>query len=314
MNSMSYIRLKDVMKRYDSKLAVDNVTMTIEKGGIFGLLGPNGAGKSTTIKMMTGLLKPTSGEITIDGYDIKKDALAVKAMMGLVPQDLAIYENLSAGENVEYFGSLYGLKGKGLKERAKEALDFVGLYEKCKEKPKKFSGGMKRRLNIACSIVHQPKIIIMDEPTVGIDPQSRTHILESVKELNRRGSTIIYTSHYMEEVEAICDRVGIIDHGKLIGHGSKNEVKKSINAEEKIAIEAIDITFSPIDEIKGVEGVLNVTLNENMITINTSNAQQNLQDILFILSKNNVRVRNISLTEPDLESVFLSLTGRKLRD
>jgi len=311
---MSYIKLKDVVKRYDSSLAVDNISLSIEKGEIFGLLGPNGAGKSTTIKMIMGLLKPNSGEINIDGINIREDEIAVKGKLGLVPQDIAIYENLSARENVEFFGRLYGLRGKSLKDGVSEALEFTGLSEKQKEKPKKFSGGMKRRLNIACAIVHQPEIIIMDEPTVGIDPQSRNHILHSVRELNRRGSTIVYTSHYMEEVETVCDRVGIIDHGKLIACGSKNDLKKQVDTEEKILIEATDIRYNPVDEIKGLKGVLNVSLSENTIEVSATRAQDNLQDILFILTKSGVRVRNISLKEPDLESVFLSLTGRKLRD
>lgn len=311
---MSYIALKDVVKRYDSNLAVDNISLNIEKGEIFGLLGPNGAGKSTLIKMMIGLLKPNSGEIFMGSFDIRQESIAARRIMGLVPQEIAIYEDLSARENIEFFGKLYGLRGKTLKSRADEALEFVGLSQRQSGKPKKFSGGMKRRLNIACAIIHQPEIIIMDEPTVGIDPQSRNHILNSVKELNQRGATVVYTSHYMEEVETVCDRVGIIDHGKLIACGTGHVLKKQVGADEKIIIEATGISYSPVDEIKRVPGVISVTLNENLLEIDTSNTQEGLQDILFILSKNNVRVRNISLKEPDLESVFLSLTGRKLRD
>ncbi|MCX8132201.1 MAG: ABC transporter ATP-binding protein [Clostridia bacterium] len=311
---MALIMIKDLVKRYGNYLAVDNINLTIEEGEIFGLLGPNGAGKSTTIKMMMGLLKPNSGEISINRMDIRKESLEVRRILGLVPQDIAVYEDISAKENIEYFGKLYGIRGRLLKDRVDEALEFCGLTDKRKEKPKKFSGGMKRRLNIACAIVHQPKIIIMDEPTVGIDPQSRNHILESVKELNKRGSTIIYTSHYMEEVESLCDRVGIIDHGKLIACGVKNELKKQVASDELIAIEATDIRFNPIEELKKVHGVKNVVLNENMIEISTSNTQENLQDVLYVLSKGNVRVKSISLKEPDLESVFLALTGRNLRD
>lgn len=311
---MSVIKIRDLVKRYGTFLAVDNVSLAIEEGEIFGLLGPNGAGKSTIIKMVMGLLKPNSGEITVGGMDIRVKSIEVRRILGLVPQEIAIYEDISVKENLEYFGKLYGLRGKLLKDRVCETLNFVGLEEKQKDKPKKFSGGMKRRLNIACAIVHQPKIIIMDEPTVGIDPQSRNHILESVRELNARGSTVIYTSHYMEEVESLCDRVGIIDHGKLIAYGAKNDIKKQAVSDEMIVIEATDIRFNPIDELKRVNGVKNVMLNENMIEISTSNTQENLQDILFILSKGNIRVKNISLREPNLESVFLALTGRKLRD
>lgn len=310
------IEMRNLIKRYDknSKLAVDNISLNIQQGEIFGLLGPNGAGKSTAIKMLMGLLKPNSGDILIKGLDVQKNGLEIRRLLGLVPQDLAIYDQLSARENVAFFGSLYGLNSRDLKPRIDEALEFTGLLDKQKEKPKKFSGGMKRRLNIACAIVHRPEIIIMDEPTVGIDPQSRNHILESVKELNRRGTTVIYTSHYMEEVEMVCDRIGIIDYGKLIAQGTKEELKKQMNQEEKIVIEASDIRFNTIDEIKKIHGVTRVSLNENIIEVITRKAQQVLQDVLFVLSKENTFVRNIALQEPDLESVFLSLTGRSLRD
>lgn len=208
---MAIAVLTDVVKRYENKLTVDHVNVTIQAGEIFGLLGPNGAGKSTTISMICGLLKIDSGDIVIDGLSVSSNALEVKKKIGLVPQDLALYNTMTAAENVTFFGRLYGLRGKLLKERVAEALAFTGLSDRAKEKPATFSGGMKRRLNIACAIMHHPKLIIMDEPTVGIDPQSRNHILESVKELNRLGSTVIYTSHYMEEVAAICDRVAIMD-------------------------------------------------------------------------------------------------------
>lgn len=308
------IKLNNVIKRYGSNLAVDNITLEIENGEIFGLLGPNGAGKSTTIKMIMGLLKANSGEITVNGIDVRKNSLEAKKILGLVPQELAIYENMTARENVDFLARLYGLRGKDLKEKVNEALEFTGLMEKEKEVVKKFSGGMKRRLNIACAIVHQPEIIIMDEPTVGIDPQSRNHILQSIKELNKRGATIIYTSHYMEEVEAICSRVGIIDFGKLIALGSKNELVNAASEEQKITIEAYNISFSPIDEIKKINGVIHVDLKENTIEIITKCANESLQKILSKLLEGSVVVRNIEIKEADLESVFLKLTGRKLRD
>lgn len=311
---MSLIDLKDVVKRYGSYLAVDNLSLDINEGEVFGLLGPNGAGKSTTIKMLMGLLKANSGEICINGCNIKEKTIEAKRLLGLVPQDIAIYESISTRENVEFFGSLYGLSGRRLRSAADEALQFVGLQDNKNQKPKTFSGGMKRRLNIACAIVHQPRVIIMDEPTVGIDPQSRNHILQSVRELNRRGCTIIYTSHYMEEVEAICDRVGIIDHGKLIAHGYKSEVKKMINTDEIISIEATELRFNPIEELKQLNGVKDVLLMDNSIEICTNDAQAVLQDALFILSKGDIRVHNISMKEPTLENVFLSLTGRSLRE
>jgi ABC-2 type transport system ATP-binding protein len=206
---MSLVEFSGVYKKYDTKISVNQLNLEIEQGEIFGLLGPNGAGKSTTIHLLAGLLALDGGEIMLDGYSVAKNPLEVKRRIGLVPQDLAVYNLLSARENVTFFAKLYGLRGNLLKERVEEALDFTGLQKFAQDKPSTFSGGMKRRLNIACAIMHRPKLIIMDEPTVGIDPQSRNHILESVKKLNAMGSTIIYTSHYMEEVEAISTRVDL---------------------------------------------------------------------------------------------------------
>lgn len=311
---MSFIKIRNLVKRYDTNIAVDNISLNIEEGELFGLLGPNGAGKSTTINVICGLLKPNQGEVEIDGMNIKDSALEYKSKLGLVPQEIALFDILTAYENVEFFGKLAGLRGKMLSERVDEALEFVGLTDKRKAVPKSFSGGMKRRLNIACAIVHHPGIIIMDEPTVGIDPQSRNHILESVMKLNSMGSTIIYTSHYMEEVEALCSRIAIMDHGKLIATGSKEELKKLVGREERIMIDVADISYSSLEEIKAVRGIRGAEYKGNILEIVTANSQVLLQDILFILSKNGIRIKGINLEEPDLETVFLSLTGRKLRD
>lgn len=313
---MSIIKIENLIKRYGNKLAVDNLSLDIEAGEIFGLLGPNGAGKSTTIKIITGLLGLNSGVVKVGGYDLseKNSRLNAKRIMGLVPQDLAIYSNMSAMDNVLFFGRLFGLRGKDLKDRSEEALEFVGLKDKGLEKPKKFSGGMKRRLNIACALVHQPKVIILDEPTVGIDPQSRNHILESVKELNRRGSTIIYTSHYMEEAEILCHRVGIIDNGKLIALGTKQELKNMIAEDEKLLIKINAPSFNVTDEIKKMRGVKSAAFKDDVLEIITPNGQQQLQDILFTLAKHDVKVKSFNIIEPDLESLFLSLTGKNLRD
>ena len=217
---MTIVKLDQVTKKFGDVTAVDKVSLEIEEGEIFGLLGPNGAGKSTAINMITGLLTPDGGSISIFDKDVRKDRMVTKSYVGIVPQDVAIYEDLTSLENVKFFAGLYGLRGKELEAAALEALEFTGLSEKKNQFPKSFSGGMKRRLNIACAIAHKPKLIIMDEPTVGIDPQSRNHILQSVKKLNETGSTIIYTSHYMEEVEEICTRIAIMDHGKVIALGT----------------------------------------------------------------------------------------------
>jgi len=311
---MSFVKLHDVVKRYGDKLSVDHLSLSIDQGEVFGLLGPNGAGKSTTIKMICGLLRSDQGEIEIDGLSVRKYPLEVKSRIGIVPQELAIYDNLSAKENLSFFGRLYGLRGRELNQRVEEALEFVGLSDRRGDKPNAFSGGMKRRLNIACAVVHKPKLIIMDEPTVGIDPQSRNHILESVRELNRNGTTVIYTSHYMEEVEAISARVGIIDHGRLIAVGHQKDLMNQVEQEERLIIETENLSDAAIDEIRRHSSVHTVIREESLLEISLENSQSYLQDILFILSKNDVRIISLKSVEPDLETLFLALTGRKLRD
>jgi ABC-2 type transport system ATP-binding protein len=311
---MAIIQIKDTVKRYGSLLSVDHLNLDIREGEIFGLLGPNGAGKSTTINMLSGLLPIDKGDITVQGVSVTSDPLKVKGMLGLVPQDLAIYEELTAIENVTFFARLYGLKGKLLQERVKEALAFVGLSDRSKDKPGSFSGGMKRRLNIACAITHRPKVIIMDEPTVGIDPQSRNHILESVKELNRLGSTIIYTTHYMEEVEAIGTRVGIIDKGRLIACGTKVELVERVSDEEKLVIDAEGLTEEALGELELHPKVNKLLRTGSGLELYMGSSHAYLQDVLFILTKHNVKLQSITRVEPDLESLFLSLTGKTLRD
>jgi ABC-2 type transport system ATP-binding protein len=311
---MSFIQIKDAVKKYGDKVSVDHLNLTIQKGEVFGLLGPNGAGKSTTIKMLSGLLKIDQGDMMLDGISVKTDPLEIKRRIGLVPQDLAIYENLSARENVTFFAKLYGLRGSLLKERVDEALEFVALTDRQRDKPSSFSGGMKRRLNIACAIMHHPKLIIMDEPTVGIDPQSRNHILESVRKLNQMGSTIIYTSHYMEEVAAISTRVGIIDHGHLIACGTEDELRSKAAQEEKIVIQVDKLDKAAIQELNDHPRINQVTAQNQTIEISLSSSQAYLQDILFILSKHLVKIQTLSQIEPDLEALFLSMTGRTLRD
>ncbi|WP_151733802.1 ABC transporter ATP-binding protein ['Paenibacillus yunnanensis' Narsing Rao et al. 2020] len=313
---MAIAELSNVVKRYDQKLTVDHLNVTIEEGEIFGLLGPNGAGKSTTINMICGLLAPDGGEIRIDGLSVKSNPLDVKKRIGLVPQELALYETMSTAENVAFFGKLYGLRGKLLKERVEEALVFTGLSDKAKDKPSTFSGGMKRRLNIACAIMHRPKLIIMDEPTVGIDPQSRNHILESVKTLNQMGSTIIYTSHYMEEVEAICDRVAIMDKGHIIACGTEKELRERVAHEEKIVIKSGAGPLAPelIDELGLHPRINRVKTLEDTVELYLPSSQSELQDILFIFAKHGGVIASLQIEEPDLETLFLSLTGRTLRD
>lgn len=311
---MKIVKIENLVKKFGNTAAVDKITLGIEEGEIYGLLGPNGAGKSTTINMICGLLSPNEGTIEILGKDIRKNKIFAKRNIGIVPQDIAIYEDLTAYENVNFFAGLYGFRGKELKARVEEALEFVGLLDKAKSFPKGFSGGMKRRLNIACAIAHRPKVIIMDEPTVGIDPQSRNHILQSVKKLNEMGSTIIYTSHYMEEIEEICTRIGIVDHGKLIAEGTKEELKSSISDTNTIWVTVQSLNDFQLDELKEINGVISAELDDNIVKISSSQDVNNLDKIILFFTEKNIHIKNLETKTPDLETVFLTLTGRKLRD
>ncbi|MBC5627762.1 ABC transporter ATP-binding protein [Clostridium sp. NSJ-6] len=311
---MAIIEVKNVTKRFNDKLVLDNVSYEVEQGEIFGFIGPNGAGKSTLINIMTSLLTPDSGTIKICGYDILKEPIKAKECIGYVPQDLALMEEMNAYDNLEFFGALYGLKGKVLKERISEALKVTGLEDSRKQKVKKFSGGMKRRLNLAVAILHHPKVLILDEPTVGVDPQSRNHIFSFVKNICKEwGTTVIYTSHYMEEIEELCKRVFIIDLGKEISYGDREDIKASVFPNNKVIIEAQDITGETIMALKDDEGIIKIGDKENSISL-TINSKFKLANTLSLLEKNEVNIKKISYEEPKLEDVFLSLTGKTLRD
>lgn len=311
---MNMLEIKQVTKKFGDFIAVDHMSLTVAEGEIFGFLGANGAGKSTTIHMIAGLLCPNAGEIKILGKDIAKHRQFAKRQIGIVPQEIAIYENLTAYENVEFFAGLYGLRGAELRQRVEEALEFVGLSDKRKIYPKHFSGGMKRRLNIACALAHRPKLIIMDEPTVGIDPQSRNYILASVKKLNEMGCTIIYTSHYMEEVEEICTRIAIIDHGKIIAEGTKEQLEAIITDTKDIWLEIRGMDRLNKQHLQDIPGVKAVQCEENMIKISSDISVNNLNEIVQCLINDGVEIRSLEDKSPNLETVFLALTGRNLRD
>jgi len=312
---MSILRIEGVTKKFGDVVAVDNVTLSLNEGEIFGLLGPNGAGKSTAINMVTGLLSMDKGKIYLMDLDIRKNSMETKRNTGIVPQDIAIYEDLTSIENVKFFASLYGMRGSQLTEAAEEALEFTGLSDKAKAYPRQFSGGMKRRLNIACAIAHKPKLIIMDEPTVGIDPQSRNHILQSVKRLNEMGCTIIYTSHYMEEVEEICTRIAIMDHGKVIAQGTGDELKALITDTNVVWITVSDLVSRVNeDKLKEVSGVMTLEIEDNTIKIGSAREVNNLDKIILYFTSNGISIKSVESKMPDLETVFLSLTGRRLRD
>ncbi|MED4650281.1 ABC transporter ATP-binding protein [Bacillus pseudomycoides] len=311
---MNALEIKNLTKKFGDFIAVDNMSLAIKEGEIFGFLGSNGAGKSTTINMIAGLLRSNEGEISILGKNTKKHNRFAKMNIGIVPQDIAIYEELTTYENVKFFAGLYGLRGAELKARVEEALQFVGLSDKHKSYPKNFSGGMKRRLNIACAIAHHPKLIIMDEPTVGIDPQSRNYILQSVRKLNEMGSTIIYTSHYMEEVEEICTKIAIVDHGKVIAEGTKEQLKAIITDTKDIWIEVKSVEKLEVAKLKEINGVKAVQIEENVIKVHSDAGVNNLNKIIQHFINHDIEIRSLEEQAPNLETVFLTLTGRNLRD
>lgn len=311
---MKMIKIEGLIKKFGDNVAVDNISLELEEGEIFGLLGPNGAGKSTIINILCGLLSQDRGKVEFLGRDINKHPISAKKNIGIVPQDIAIYDDLTAFENIAFFAGLYGLKGKLLKDRVQETLEFVGLADKAKSRPSDFSGGMKRRLNIACAIAHRPKLIIMDEPTVGIDPQSRNHILQSVRKLNEMGSTIIYTSHYMEEVEELCSRIAIIDHGKVIAEGTNEELKGIVTNTNSVWITVDSVSRVNAESLRAIKGVTNVEIAEYLIKVHSSVDINNLDKLILYFTENLIPIKSIETKTPNLESVFLTLTGRKLRD
>ena len=306
------LEVKKLVKRYGSKLAVSDVSFRVEKGEIYGLLGPNGAGKSSTINIITGLIKKDSGQVTIGGLDLDRELTKAKYLLGIVPQDLAIYNDLTALQNVKFFGALYGLTGGTLQKQALETLEFVGLKDKARDKVKTFSGGMKRRLNIACGLVHRPQLLILDEPTVGIDPQSRNHIMEAILQLNREGMTILYTTHYMEEAEQLCSRIAIMDAGQIVAQGNLQELRSLIEENWYIAVKVKGTP--PVDELSKVAGVEKIDLNGNALRFTCRGKHSQLRDILEVLSREHTEILDLSIDEPNLEDVFLTLTGKRLRD
>jgi ABC-2 type transport system ATP-binding protein len=309
------LQVKNLVKRFGEKEAVRSISFEVERGESYGLLGPNGAGKSTTISMICGLLTPNEGEITVGGIDALKNTTAAKQVMGVVPQDIALYPTLSARENLVFWGEMYGLKGKELRSRVDEALEIVSLSDRQKDRINTYSGGMKRRINIAASLLHRPQLLIMDEPTVGIDPQSRNNILETVRTLNtEKQMTVVYTSHYMEEVEFLCNRVGIIDHGRLIAQGTLDEVRRLAGEETSIKLKMQSPTEQMAASLQAIPGVQNVRREENALVALVLNAAETLAPVMAAMNATGRKVQGVEIEEPNLEAVFLHLTGRALRD
>jgi len=312
----SILEVKDLVKKYGDFTAVKGISFDIEEGEIFSLLGPNGAGKTTTISMLSTLYTPTSGDATIGGYSVTKAPMAVRNIIGVVPQDLALYEDLTARENLVFWGQMYGLSGKTLAARVDEVLEQIGLVDKAKDRVKTYSGGMKRRVNIGVGLLHKPKLLFMDEPTVGIDPQSRRAILDSVKALNEYGMTVLYTTHYMEEAEELSDRVGIIDHGELIAIGTQAELTKQVGENETLILHIGEDEDAEAlaKSLKGIPAVLQATAAEHEVSVVAREAEEVLAPVISKANDRGIKIHSVDIREPNLEAVFLHLTGRALRD
>lgn len=308
------IKIENLVKRYGDLLALDHLNLEIDEGEIFGLLGPNGSGKSTAIGCLLSLLKYDKGNIEIFGRKMTPDNYEVKRQIGVILQNVAVFDELTVYENIDYFCGLYVKERDKKKQYVQEAIAFVGLENYEKMRPKKLSGGLLRRLNIACGIAHKPRLIIMDEPTVAVDPQSRNKILEGIQELNKQGSTIIYTTHYMEEAEQICSRIAIMDHGRSIAIGTKEELKKMIKTGEAITIENIQLEQSQVSDIRAIRHVFQVEYKEDVLTVRCSEARHNLVRILNYMQEHEIPFGQVSSQLPTLNDVFLEITGKQLRD
>jgi ABC-2 type transport system ATP-binding protein len=312
---MSYaIEVKNLKKSFGNLQAVQDATFKADSGEVLSLLGPNGAGKSTTISMLSGLLAPTGGDASIMGHSVVREPEVAKRSLGVVPQDIALYPDLSARENLVFWGKMYGLRGAILKQRVDEVLEIIGLVDRQKDHVDKFSGGMKRRVNIGAALLHKPDVIIMDEPTVGIDPQSRRHILDNVKELNRQGMTVLYTTHYMEEAAELSDHIAIMDKGRIIAYGTHDELIKLVGGETRIDITINAAGERVLEAWRSTEGVARIDALDGTLTALVDDSNRVLPRLFDVASKVGVRITSVDIQEPNLETVFLHLTGRALRD
>ncbi len=308
------IHIENLVKRYGDLTALNHLNLNIREGEIFGLLGPNGSGKTTAINCMLSLLRYDKGTVEIFGEAMSPDNYRIKQQIGIVLQNVAVFDELTVYENIDYFCGLYIKDRTRRRELVEEAIQFTGLEDFRKMRPKKLSGGLLRRLNIACGIAHKPRLIIMDEPTVAVDPQSRNKILEGIQKLNQQGSTIIYTSHYMEEVEQICTRIAIMDHGQIIASGTKEELKKMIKTGETITIEAVILDDHHLMEIRNLSHVFDLQYENQVLTVRCTGARHNLIHILDYLQKNDLPFGRVFSEQPTLNDVFLEITGKQLRD
>ncbi len=314
MNNQSAIEVRDLHKSFGETQAVKGVSFDVRQGEIFSLLGPNGAGKTTTISMLSCLLRPNEGDARVMSHSIRTDPMGVKSVLGVVPQDLALYEDLTARENLTFWGKMYGLRGPALRARVDEVLEVIGLRDRADERVGKYSGGMKRRVNIGVALLHKPKVIYMDEPTVGIDPQSRRNILDSVVALKDAGMTVLYTTHYMEEAQELSDHIAIMDHGELIAGGTHDELVKLVGQRTRIDLTVNANPANVIAAWQAVEGVTGVSAEEQKISVLAEDSNQVLPRLFEAATRLSARITSVDIREPNLEAVFLHLTGRALRD
>lgn len=310
----SMIEINGLVKRYGDRIAVNGMSFSVREGEIFGLLGPNGAGKTTIISILATLLPPDGGQVTIAGYDLVRETNHIKPLIGFVPQELALYPTLSAWDNLAFFGRIYGLRGTALKERIAAVLDTVGLSDRAEDAVRTFSGGMKRRLNIAAGLVHQPLILFLDEPTVGVDPQSRNFIFEHIERLKAEGMTILYTTHYMEEAERLCDRVAIVDEGRILALDTPKGLIGLLGGGVIYVGLAADAIEALLPSIRALPHVQAISAQDSRLKIETSEARPALLELVKLCNAHDVPILSLEVLEPNLESVFLHLTGKRLRD
>jgi ABC-2 type transport system ATP-binding protein len=308
------IEVDHLRKSYGPLVAVDNASFTVRPGEIFGLLGPNGAGKSTAIGCICGLLTPTAGSIRVSGHDIVASAAAAKRTIGVVPQEVALYEDLTARENLDYWGAVQGLAGAALKSAIQESLEVTGLADRSKEPVKRFSGGMKRRLNFAAGILHRPKVLLLDEPTVGVDPQSRVHLLDLVRSLAAAGACVLYTTHYMEEAETLCSRLAIIDHGRIIAQGTIDELRSMLGERDLLRLAGVFPEPAIRAALAQEAGLELLGFEDGQLRLSVARASERLPRLFELLRGAGAEVRGTTLTRPNLESLFIKLTGKELRE
>ena len=312
---MALLEIRNLTKRFGTLTAVQHVNLAVPAGEIFGLLGPNGAGKTTTVSIVCGLLSPTEGDVTVDGHSVFKEPMAVRRMVGVVPQELALYGALSGRENLVFFGRMQEIPARFLQERVRAVLNIVGLTDRQNDRVATYSGGMKRRLNVAIGLLNQPGLLILDEPTVGVDPQSRNNILETLRELNRQGVTMLYTSHYMEEVEFLCSHIAIMDHGRVIADGSQEELQRRAGGRDVISVRLADEADGELrTRLMALPGVETVELGDHAVRITATSGRVLLAPLVAELAGTGTTVTAIEVKEPNLEDLFLSLTGTSLRD